>query len=120
MGTVDPSQRAVAETLVGRVEELERIRSFLDEASADGGALLVSGDAGVGKTVLLDAAADMALADGSRVLRASGVEFEADVSFSRLNEALLPLSAEFARCAPSTGTRSRWRWASGPAPRRTA
>ena len=119
MSTVDPPQRVVAETLVGRVEELEFIRTFLDEVAADGAALLVSGEAGVGKTVLLDTAAEMALADGSRVLRASGVEFEADVSFSGLNQALLPLSGEFARLSAVHRDAPRWRWVSATVPRRT-
>jgi hypothetical protein len=45
----------------------------------------------VGKTALLDAAGDIATAAGSAVLRASGVEFETEVSFSALNQLLSPL-----------------------------
>jgi DNA-binding CsgD family transcriptional regulator len=57
--------------------------------------LLLTGEAGVGKTALLDVAAAAAAADGARVLRAAGVEFEADVSFSGLHQILFPLLAEF-------------------------
>ena len=58
--------------------------------------MLLSGEPGIGKTVILDAAADAAAAADMRVLRAAGAEFEADVSFSGLNQALLPLVGELA------------------------
>jgi hypothetical protein len=45
-----------------------------------GGALLLSDEAGVGKTVLLDVAAAHAETAGSRVVRAAGAEFESAVS----------------------------------------
>jgi DNA-binding CsgD family transcriptional regulator len=77
--------------LVGREAEMDRIRAFLAMARTDGGALLVTGEPGVGKTGLLHAAAAAASAAGTRVLRAAGVEFEAETSFSGLNQVLLPL-----------------------------
>ena len=77
--------------LVGRVAEVDRIRAFLATARTDGGALLVTGAPGVGKTELLDAASQEASADATRVIRAAGVEFEAGTSFSALNQVLLPL-----------------------------
>jgi hypothetical protein len=80
-----------ADPLIGRNEELGFVRSFVDQAADRGGALLLSGDAGVGKTVLLDAAAAYATAAGTRVLRAAGAEFEAGVSFAGLNQVLHPL-----------------------------
>ena len=42
--------------LVGREEELEVIRSFLQTAAVDGGTLLLTGEQGIGKTALLGAA----------------------------------------------------------------
>jgi DNA-binding CsgD family transcriptional regulator len=87
---------AQTDTLVGRGEEFALVRAFLDRAAIDGDALLVFGEPGVGKTVLLDAVADAAAAAGTRVLRTGGVEFEAGMSFSGLNQALLPLFGEFA------------------------
>ena len=77
--------------LVGRETELDRIRSFLRTTRTDGGALWVTGDPGVGKTELLNAAATFASAAGMRILRAAGVEYEAGISFSGLNQLLLPL-----------------------------
>src|ERR1039458_9471899 len=60
-----------------------------------GEALLLFGEPGAGKTALLDAAADLATEAGSWVLRAAGAEFEADLAFSGLHQALLPLFDEF-------------------------
>jgi len=77
--------------LIGREGEMDRVRAFLATARTDGGALLVTGEPGVGKTVLLDAASEAASAAGTQVLRAAGVEFEARTSFSGLNQLLLPL-----------------------------
>ena len=51
--------------------------------------------AGAGKTALLDAAAGTASDAGILVLRAAGVEFEADLAFSGLHQVLLPLLDEF-------------------------
>ena len=44
-------------SLIERDDDLEYITAFVDQAAGSGGALLLSGKAGVGKTVLLDAAA---------------------------------------------------------------
>src|SRR5689334_13465160 len=78
-------------SLFGRDDDLAYITAFADRAAVSGGALLLSGEAGVGKTVLLDAAAAHAEAAGSRVLRAAGAEFEREVSFACLNQLLHPL-----------------------------
>jgi len=86
-----------AEPLVGRDHDLGLVRGFVDGAVVSGGALLLSGDAGVGKTVLLDAAAGLALGAGARVVRASGVEFESTMSFAGLHQVLQPLLAELDR-----------------------
>ena len=93
-GLRKPSQ---AEPLTGRAGDLELIRSFVGTATVRGGVLLLSGEPGVGKTALLDAAASEASASGLRVLRAGGAEFEADISFSGLNQLLLPLLEDLSR-----------------------
>jgi hypothetical protein len=53
------------------------------------------GEPGVGKTVLLDAAAEFASTEGVEVLRAASVEFEADMAFAGLHQVLLPLYESF-------------------------
>lgn len=82
--------RVGPEELIGRERDLEHIRSLLDPEKG-GGAALLWGEAGVGKSVVLDAVAAQASALGCRVLRATGAEFEADVSYSALNQILYPL-----------------------------
>jgi tetratricopeptide (TPR) repeat protein/DNA-binding CsgD family transcriptional regulator/transcriptional regulator with XRE-family HTH domain len=82
--------------LVGRDHELTVLRAFVDEVSVQGGALLLSGEPGVGKSALLDAAAELAATAGLRVLRAAGADFE-DESFSGLNQLLLPLRGDLDR-----------------------
>jgi DNA-binding CsgD family transcriptional regulator len=77
--------------LIGRAAEMDRLDAFIAAARTGGGALLVTGEPGVGKTGLLDAAGDAASAAGTRILRAAGVEFEAGTSYSALNQVLLPL-----------------------------
>jgi len=80
--------------LAGRDADLAVIREFVADSSVRGQALLLSGEPGVGKSTLLDAAREMASAAGIRVLHAVGAEFEADVSFAGLNQVLLPLSED--------------------------
>jgi DNA-binding CsgD family transcriptional regulator len=81
--------------LVGREQELGFIRSFLSHAALQGGSLIVFGEAGSGKTAILDAAADFAAKSGTQHVRATGVEFEAEMSFSALNQSVLPLMDDF-------------------------
>ena len=66
----------------------------LDEVIArardgSGGAIVVRGEAGTGKTALLDAAA--ARGGGMRVLRTTGVEPESDLAFAALHQVLWPV-----------------------------
>src|SRR5580692_4253591 len=90
----------MAEGLVGRDEELRLIASFLEQAASDGGALLFTGEPGVGKTALLDAAEGMAAAAGAQIVRVVGSEFGSRVSFAGLGQVLRPLSAETESLSP--------------------
>jgi DNA-binding CsgD family transcriptional regulator len=85
----------VAEVLVGRGGELALIGAFIERACTGGDTLLLLGEPGAGKTALLDAAVGAASDAGTLVLRAAGVEFEADLAFSGLHQVLLPLLDEF-------------------------
>ena len=86
-----PRAPAELECLVGRDVEMDVLGSFIERAVDGGGALLLVGDAGVGKTALLDVAARRAISLGVTVVRAAGAEFEAEISFSALHQLLLPL-----------------------------
>ena len=85
------------EKLFGREADLTAVRSFIGQAASRGGTLLLSGEPGMGKTALLDAAERAATAAGQRIVRAAGVEFEASVSFAGLNQLLIPLHESFPR-----------------------
>lgn len=78
--------------LVGREHERRVIRSLAAAARVgEGGTLVVVGEAGIGKSVLLrDALAD-ASAHGMRTLAAQGVEAEREVPFSGLLQLLHPV-----------------------------
>jgi hypothetical protein len=58
--------------LVGLDAEMDRLRAFRAGARTPGGALLVTGEPGIGKTELLHAAADAASEVGTRILRGAG------------------------------------------------
>jgi DNA-binding CsgD family transcriptional regulator len=78
--------------LVGRERELERLLRALDTARGGGSeVLVVRGEAGMGKTALLQAL--VASADGMTVLRARGVESEVGVPFAALAELCEPVLA---------------------------
>jgi DNA replication protein DnaC len=55
------------DALVGRGPELVVLGDFLTRSAADGGALLLTGEPGVGKTALLQAAAARAAQADTRV-----------------------------------------------------
>lgn len=84
--------------LHGRGTELALIRAFLAAAARGGDALLLTGEPGVGKTALVEAAARAAT--GATVLRARCVRSEADLTFSGLHEVLAPLAAQLAGLRP--------------------
>lgn len=77
--------------LIGRDEELSRLDAFLTDVSGGGAAVFITGDAGIGKSRLLRAAASRATDRGLRVLDVAGVQFEADLPYATLNGLLLPL-----------------------------
>jgi predicted ATPase len=63
--------------MIGREPELAMIAGFLRRAARGPAALLLSGEAGIGKTALWDACVETARADGAVVLACRPVEAEA-------------------------------------------
>ena len=76
---------------VGRGAELARLAALIDSAHANGQVLVVLGDAGMGKSMLLASAADRARSAGLRVLWAAGRESGAGLAFAGLHELLFPV-----------------------------
>src|SRR5690242_400740 len=75
--------------LLGRHRERQGIERVLASArSGRSAALALSGEPGIGKTALLEHAAQRA--QGMQVLRARGVESEAEIPFASLLELLRP------------------------------
>ncbi|SEP48892.1 ATP-binding protein [Amycolatopsis saalfeldensis] len=75
--------------MVGREAGKRRVGELLDAARAgQGGSLVVSGEAGIGKSTLLEHA--VRTATGFRVLRASGAEFEQELPYSALHQLCVP------------------------------
>jgi hypothetical protein len=76
--------------LVGREEERAHIERLLVHArEGRGGALVVRGAAGIGKTTLLEHAVQTA--HSFRILRALGVESEGELPFAGLHELVRPI-----------------------------
>jgi hypothetical protein len=76
--------------LIGRESECARLDELLDGARMGrSGALVIRGEAGIGKTALLDYA--VGHAEGMTVVRALGVESEAQLEFSALLDVCWPL-----------------------------
>jgi DNA-binding CsgD family transcriptional regulator len=77
-----------------REGELARVDALLAAArSGHGGAVLITGPAGIGKTVLLGAARERAGQTGMRVLAGRGGELEGDFSFGVARQLFEPLLA---------------------------
>jgi DNA-binding CsgD family transcriptional regulator len=79
--------------LVGRDVELSVLRGLVDPVPAASSVLVVLGDAGMGKTVLLADTAQQARSAGIRVLAVTGRESEANLAFSALHQLLRPILA---------------------------
>ena len=78
-------------SLVGREEELSRLRGLVASPYTESRVLLLLGDPGMGKTVLLAEAARGARSAGMRVLAAAGRESEQNLAFAGLHQLLRPV-----------------------------
>jgi DNA-binding CsgD family transcriptional regulator len=81
----------LATKLFGRERELAEIRATLDGTAGHTPNLVLHGDPGVGKTVLLNAAISEAKARGHRVLGGMGYESEAKLAFAGMHQLLVPV-----------------------------
>ena len=76
---------AAARALLGRSVECASLDRVLEDARAGRGCVLVvRGEPGVGKSALLDYLAEQA--EGCRIIRAAGVEYEAELTLAGLQQ----------------------------------
>ncbi|HWO63120.1 MAG TPA: AAA family ATPase [Umezawaea sp.] len=81
-------------SLVGRQDEVRRVDELTAAArGGDGGVLVLRGEAGIGKSALLDHARR---ASGFRVIHVTGSEFESELPFAALHQLCVPVLAHLA------------------------
>ena len=81
----------MVEGLLGREHEIDQLDAALAGATEHGGASLITGDAGIGKTSLLGHVVTQARARGDRVLAITGFESEAELPYAGLHQLLQPI-----------------------------
>ena len=88
--------------LIDRIEETARVNTLLDQVR-DGmsGALVLRGEAGIGKSAILNATVESA--QDLSVIRLEGIESEMQLGYAALHRLLLP---HLPRLEPSRRTRA--------------
>jgi DNA-binding CsgD family transcriptional regulator len=107
--------------LTGRLSERGVLDRFVAGVRAgEGQALVVRGEPGVGKTVLLDYLAGGATSSGCRVVRATGVQSEMELAFAGLHQLCAPMldHAESLPVPQREALRTAFGLSAGPVPDR--
>jgi len=78
--------------LLGRDQELAKLYALVDGIEEQGGALVVRGEAGIGKSAVLAAARERAIHQGVTVVSTTGALSEAQLAFAGLLPAAPPLA----------------------------
>lgn len=89
-----------ASRLHGRATETEILARFVRGESSGGTVLLLSGEPGIGKTALVDVAAEAAEDAEIRVLRSTALEYEAALVFGGLSQVAAPMLEHLSELAP--------------------
>jgi predicted ATPase len=76
--------------IIGRDAELARLRGFVNPAPLSSRVLVITGEAGTGKTVLLEDVTERARLARMRVLSVIGRESESRLAFAGLHQLLRP------------------------------
>ena len=90
----------IAADVIGREKELADLGSFLDAIDELPAALLVEGEPGIGKTVILGAGVDLAWERGFRALAAMPAPAETRLAFAALGDLLEPVLDEVLPALP--------------------
>jgi DNA-binding CsgD family transcriptional regulator len=85
------------ESIIGREAALATLRGLVDPVPRASQVMLVTGEAGMGKTVLLADAAERARSADMLVLRVSGRESESNLAFAGLHQLLRPVLSSATR-----------------------
>ncbi|WP_157252844.1 AAA family ATPase [Nonomuraea typhae] len=86
--------------IIGRAGELTALRRAIDRAPGVLPNVVLHGDPGVGKSVLLQATIDYARQQGVRVVGGSGFESEAQLAFAGLHQLFAPVMEYLDRVEP--------------------
>src|SRR6476660_10630726 len=96
--TANPRPQARVTGLMDRQAERDVLGQLVDAVWAgESRALVVRGDPGVGKTVLMDHLAGRASGSGCRVVRAAGVQSEMELAFAGLHQLCAPMLSRAGR-----------------------
>ena len=96
----EPALDGAPRPLVGRDSELARLACLADNVGARGGALVVRGEPGIGKSALLAAAVARARGKSMAVRAAVGAESEAQLAFAGLHRLMRPFLGHLAGLPP--------------------
>src|SRR5215472_3686285 len=77
-----------AGSVIGRDDELDSVRAFLDDLAGGPAGLVLFGESGIGKTILWQVGVEQARGRFAHVLTCRGAEAEAALSFAGLSELL--------------------------------
>jgi DNA-binding CsgD family transcriptional regulator len=90
--TEDSSRQGPATGLMDRLSERDALDRLIEAVKAgQSRALVIRGDPGVGKTVLLEYLAGRALGSGCQVARVTGVQSEMELAFAGLHQLCTPM-----------------------------
>jgi DNA-binding CsgD family transcriptional regulator len=87
---------STAQALYGRERELHLLNDLIGRINDQGAALVVRGEAGIGKSALLAGASRRARAGGLRTLSITGTQSETHLPFAGLHQLLRPILSEVA------------------------
>ena len=88
--SADPEAVGLEPALLGRDQELAHLYGMIDRIEARGDALVVRGEAGIGKSALLASAGERAREQGATVVTTTGTQSETLLAFGGLHQLLLP------------------------------
>ena len=117
----DSGRQGRAAGLIDRLSERDALDRLVEAVRAgESRALVVRGDPGVGKTVLLDHLAGQASGAGCRVARAVGVQSEMELAFAGLHQLCAPMLSRAGRLPvpQRDALRTAFGLAAGPPPDR--